>query len=32
MKLNKLKIRVIPLRPFPSQAVFGIWPAAFLLP
>ena len=31
MKLNKLKIWVIPPRPFPSQAVFGIRPAAFLL-
>lgn len=29
MKLNKLKIRVIPQRPSPSQAVFGMWPAAF---
>lgn len=30
MRLNKLKARVTPQRPLPSQAVFGIWPAAFL--
>lgn len=29
MKLNKLTIRVIPPRPFPSQAVSGIWPRHF---
>ena len=31
MRLNKLKIWVTPQRPFPSQAVFGIWPAALPL-